>query len=143
MIVFKPLRHRPAPHHMSHGKIHENQKKAHRGDQSFFQNGNFVIRKSFRSLGCRGLLTVSPFRGGSVTGLLNSLYNILRGGASFHSHGIGEQADRAGGYPGNVGYSFFYPGAAGRTAHSCYLILFHISSFCCVQTVCSVHSLIS
>ena len=50
MIIIKPCRKRPAPHHMSHGKIHQHKQKAYRCDQPLFQCRCFMV---FQCLLCR------------------------------------------------------------------------------------------
>ena len=50
MIIIKPCRKRPAPHHMSHGKIHQHKQKAYRCDQPSFQCRCFMV---FQCLLCR------------------------------------------------------------------------------------------
>ena len=52
MISVKPRWQRPAKHHMSHRKVHQYQKKYHRGNQSLKQNRRLMICQCIRIILC-------------------------------------------------------------------------------------------
>ena len=126
VVVVKPGRERPSPHHVSHGEVHQYQQKSYRCNKAAFQNGGLMILQGFFCLGHGDLLLiVGSFEGGSISCLFYSCDDIMGGGGSFYSHGVGQKADRAGGDARYFGNSLLYPGAACRTAHPGDVVLFH------------------
>ena len=61
VVVVEPCRERPAPHHVSHGEIHEDNEKACRGDQPVFESRCLVVFECFFSLGHGNLFFVGSF----------------------------------------------------------------------------------
>ena len=124
VVAVKPAGQRPAPHHVSHGKVHQHQQKAQRGDKPPFQFGRFVVSQRVQLCagagGCGGL-----FGACTVTCLLHGADNggILCG--ALHAHGVCQQAYRTAGDARHALYGLFYPGRAGRAAHAGNVELFH------------------
>ena len=124
VVAVKPAGQRPAPHHVPHGKVHQHQQKAQRGDEPPFQLGRFVVSQRVQLCagagGCGSL-----FGACTVTGLLHGVDNggILSG--AFYAHGVGQQAYRTAGDARHALYGLFYPGRAGRAAHAGNVELFH------------------
>ena len=114
---------------MSHGKIHEDQQKSRRQDQTFPERRRFGIPQCF--LLCRKLFGLAHsgflFRillGSPVPCIFNSLYDGLRRSRSFYAHAVGEQADADGCDSLNLCYRLFDSGLAGSAAHAGYCVLF-------------------
>ena len=124
VVAVKPAGQRPAPHHVSHGKIHQYQQKAQRGDEPPFQLGRFVVSQRVQLCagtgGCGGL-----FGACTVTGLLHGTDNGGIFCCAFHAHGVGQQAYRTAGDARHALYGLFHPGRAGRAAHAGNIELFH------------------
>ena len=125
MVVVEPCRERPAPHHVSHGEIHEDNEKACRGDQPVFESRCLVVFECFFSLGHGNLFFVGSFEWGAVACLLYGSDDIVGWGSSFHPHRICQKADGTGCDSRNFWYSLFYTGWAGSAAHAGDVILFH------------------
>ena len=126
VVAVEPAGQRPAPHHVPHGKVHQHQQKAQRGDKPPFQLGRFVVGKRVQL--CAGAGRCGGFFGAcTVTGLLHGVDNggILSG--AFYAHGVGQQAYRTTGDARHTLYGLFYPSRAGRAAHAGNVELFH----CC------------
>ena len=47
VVVIKPCRQRPSPHHVAHGEVHQYKQKSDRSDQTTFENRCLVIFESF------------------------------------------------------------------------------------------------
>ena len=129
MVAVKPVGQRPAPHHVAHGKIHQHQQKAQRGNEPPLELGGLVVGQCVQiGAGAAGGSSAGLFGAGAVPGLLHRLNDGRVRGGALHAHGVGQQAHRA---AGNAGYFFnglFHPGRAGRTAHAGYIELFHRGS---------------
>ena len=126
VIICKKWGHRPAPHHMAHGKIHEDNEKACGTEQPFFQYGSFMVSQHIFVFRCpgRSMIRYALFRC-AVSCLLYRGYDSLWICVSFYAHGICQKAHGTGSNAGDVIHGFFHPGAAGRAAHAGYGILFH------------------
>ena len=134
MVVFKKGRQGPVPHHMSHGKIHQDQQKSHRSQQPFLQDRRCPVPQGFLFFRnpCR---QTAPFPGiagapdpGAIAGIFHSRNNLFRGSSPFYAHGIGQQTDTAVRHARYLPHRFFNTGLAGSAAHARYCILFHLSS---------------
>ena len=77
---------------------------------------------------CFGFLNI--LWGCAVARIGDGCYDLLGGCRSVHTHGVGQQADRAGCDPGDCVDSFFHAGSTCGTAHAGYLILFHCNPLC-------------
>ena len=99
VVVRHHRRKRPAPHHMSHRKIHKYDQKYQRCDQAFSKDRRLVVAERFLRLGvCAARLRVrflAALDRSAVSGLLNRRDNLLIRGAALHSHGVCQQAHRA------------------------------------------------
>ena len=123
-VFRKKFRKRPAPHGVAHGNIHQSRKKTERSNKAFFKNGGLLILKSIRLV-----LFFSFFFGfkrSAVAGFFHRGNYFFRFRGAFNAHGICEKAYGAGSYAFHRRNGFFNPCGASSTAHSCYVILFHI-----------------
>ncbi len=69
VIAVKPCGQRPAPHHMSHGEVHQDQKKAYGCDEALLQDRGFVVFQGFLCVGDGFLLTGCALLAAAVSGL--------------------------------------------------------------------------
>ena len=148
MILRQRLRQRPVPHHMSHGQIHQRNQETERGNQPppnlrrlrILQK--IVVRSRGGGAGC-GSAGASSGTGAGASGALDrgAVARRLHGGddgrlvrRAFHSHRVCQKAYGTGGHSRHFGDSLFHSRAAGRTAHTCHVILFHnLSSSLCAD----------
>ena len=132
MIVIEEGRKRPSPHHVTHGKVHENEQKPQGGKQPFFEYRRFMIPQGFLLFLDAGAAasggTGGSFSGSAIACVRDGTDDRFRGGSSFNPHGIGQKAHTAGGDAGDLGNGLLHPGLTGGTAHTGYCILFHIRS---------------
>ena len=132
MISVKPGWHRPAKHHMSHRKVHQYQKKYHRGNQSLKQNRRLVICQCIRIILCTihliSFSCICALFTCSISCLLHSLNNGIRHCRSIYCHGIRQKTHITGGYSRHPGYCLFHSRLTCCTTHARYVILFHFRS---------------
>ena len=124
VVAFKPLRQRPAPHHMAHGKIHEHGEEAERGDEAALQDRRLAVGERIRRRS-GGFCLTAGFERGAVARVDDGGDDLLRGGGTLDAHGVCEQAHRAGRDAGDLGDGFFHTGGAGGAAHAGDIVLFH------------------
>ena len=134
MVVFEEGRQGPVPHHVSHGKIHQDQQKSHGSQQTLLQDRRRPVPQCllfFRDPGRQAALlngiAAAP-DSGTVAGIFHGRDDLVRGRGPFHAHGIGQQTDTAVCHAGYLPHRFFNTGLAGGAAHARYCILFHLSS---------------
>ena len=90
VIIVIESRQRPAPHHVTHGEVHQHQQEAHRPDQPLFQKrGLVILQLLFRLRRTGGRLARALFRR-AVARLFHSRDDGLGRGRAFHAHGIGQ-----------------------------------------------------
>ena len=148
MILRQRLRQRPVPHHMSHGQIHQRNQETERGNQPppNLRRLRILQKIVVRSRGggdvC-GSAGASSGTGAGASGALDrgAVARRLHGGddgrlvrRAFHSHRVCQKAYGTGSHSRHLGDSLFHSRAAGRTAHTCHIILFHnLSSSLCAD----------
>ena len=125
MVVIKPCRQRPAPHHMSHGEVHQHEQKSDGSDQTMLEDRCLVILEGFFGFRYGNLFPIGSLEGCAVTCLFYGIDNIMGGSRSFHTHGVRQKADRAGCDSRYLGYSLLHTGAAGSATHTGDVVLFH------------------
>ena len=125
MVVIEPRRERPAPHHMSHGKVHKYQQKSDGSNQAASENRCLMIRKSLLCFRHGNLFFAGSLKRCTVASLFYRLDNVMGGGISLNSHGVCQKTDGAGCDSRHPGYSLLHPGTAGSTAHPGDVVLFH------------------
>ena len=128
-VILDEGRKRPAPHDTTHGKIHERKHEDHRCDQSLQKGrGLLICERVGRGCALRGLSAVTFLEGRAVACLLDGGDDYIGGDLTFNPHGVGQEADRAGGDAVQRRYGFFHTGLARGAGHSCDIVLFHMDT---------------
>ena len=130
--VREKVRHRPAPHHVPHREVHEEQGQRHRPHEP---------AKEFRGLGVlQHLLRVregavprcfvrrAAQRRGAVPGVRHRFFDGGGARVALHRHGIGQERDRDRVDARHALHRLFHPRHTGGAAHSCHFVLFHRDS---------------
>ena len=138
VVAVKPVGEGPAPHHVSHGEVHQHQQKAQRGDEPPLELGRLMIGQGVQiGAGAVGSVAGRTLEAGTVTGVLHGFEDGRLAGRALHAHGVGQQAHRAAGHARYFLYGLFHPGRAGRAAHARNVILFHcVGSSCRLELGC-------
>ena len=135
VVSLKECRQRPAPHHMSHGAVHQNQKDADGRDQAPAQHRCFPVLQRVLLFfhpgpcpGCRvirisSLCTICTAGDRRPVARVFHSRNHGRGvRGPLHAHGIGQQAHGHGRDARYASHCFFDPRLTCRAAHSRYIV---------------------
>ena len=132
IVLRQEGRQGPVPHHGAHGEIHQHRQKTNRPDQPLLQDRClFILQGLLRLRHAAGgsLLTAGALLRGTVACRLHRRDNIRGGGGSLNTHGVGQQAHRAGCDARHMGHGFLHSGTASRAAHASDIVLLHFKSF--------------
>ena len=140
MVPVKKRGKPPAPHHVPHGNIHQNQQKAERPDEPSFELWRFVILQLLFCLLHRALrLRPRALFARTVARLLDGADDLLRACRSVHAHGIRQQTHRAARHARHLADRLFHPRGACRAAHARHIVLlhaFHLFDLSCLPVAC-------
>ena len=126
VVAVEPVGQGPAPHHVAHGEVHQHQQEAQRGDETALELRCLAVGQCIEAgTGARSLTGRGILRACAVACLLHSREDGGRGGCAFHAHGVCQKAHRAARDPRHLLHGLFYPGRAGRAAHTRDIVLFH------------------
>ena len=146
MVTVIKARQRPAPHHVPHGKIHQDEQKAQRPAEPAPQSRRLVVGERV-AVGRGGRLPA--LNGRAVARSLHRVDDRLIRRRALHAHGVRQQADRACRHARHVRHRLFHARRAGGTTHTGDIKLFqdrpsfgnaHFMSFCSVATSSSITS---
>ena len=126
VVAVEPVGERPAPHHVPHGKVHQNDEKDQRGDEPLFQLRGLVVGQCVKAgTGVRRSGSAAGSGAGTVARILYRLDDGGGAGGALHAHGVCQQTDRAACDAGNSVHGLFHPCRAGCAAHAGNIVLFH------------------
>ena len=122
VVAVKPAWQRPAPHHMAHREIHQNEQKCDRGDQPLFKMRRLPVLQ--RTCVCRGRSLLPPPRR-AVACVLNGFDDGGGLRRALDAHRVCEQAHCAGRNARDLFDRLFHTCAASGAVHAGHGILLH------------------
>ena len=87
-ILIQDAGHGPVPHDVSHGNVHQQQKKADGQKEPTLQHRGFLVCQRIFA-GCGGS-SGGTLDGGTITCLFHCMNNGLIGGCAIYAHGVGQ-----------------------------------------------------
>ena len=122
VVAVKPAWQRPAPHHMAHREIHQNEQKCDRGDQPLFKMRRLPVLQ--RTCVCRGRGFLPAHRR-AVACVLNGFDDGGGLRRALDAHRVCEQAHCAGRNARDLFDRLFHTCAASGAVHAGHGILLH------------------
>ena len=130
--VREQVRHRPAPHHVPHREVHEEQGQRHRPHEPAKEiRGLGVLQHLFgvrEGAVPRCFVRRAAQRRGAVPGVRHRFFDGGGARVALHRHGIGQERDRDRVDARHALHRLFHPRHTGGAAHSCHFVLFHRDS---------------
>ena len=143
VVPRKECRQRPAPHHVSHGNIHEREQESDRQKQSAFETRRIVILERRLRLALRLRGDAPALFACTVPRTFHRGNHGIGSGVAFHAHRVCQQTHGAGRNARHSRNRLFDPCRAGGAAHAGHIVLFlHITRTPCGQHTALFHKLL-